>query len=174
MYRVLLLTVFLAACGGEEKKAEVPAPAPAPAAPAPAAPAPAPAAPTATVEASGPYTPDPLAQAAYEKAKAAGADAKTNPKKGDAAAIAAGKAQYDAKCVTCHGATGHGDGIAGQALPQKPSNFHWKERWSATSDGVKHWILLNGIQGTGMAPLGLTEDQAWEVMAYLDAEFANK
>src|SRR5688500_7873137 len=111
MYRVLLLTVFLAACGGEEKKATAPAPAPSPA-PAAPAPAPAPAAPTATAQ-TGPYTPDALAQAAYEKAKAAGADAKTNPKKGDAAAIAAGKAQYDAKCVTCHGATGHGDGIAG-------------------------------------------------------------
>ncbi|MDP2312667.1 MAG: cytochrome c [Pseudomonadota bacterium] len=170
MYRALLLTVFLVGCGGEAPKTET-KPAPAPAAPAPApTPAPAPAAPAA----SGPYTPDPMAQAAYEKAKAAGADAKTNPKKGDAAAIAAGKAQYDAKCVACHGATGLGDGVAGSALPQKPSNFHWKERWDATTEGTKHWILLNGIQGTGMAPLGLTEDQAWEVMAYIDAEFAPK
>jgi mono/diheme cytochrome c family protein len=171
MYRALLLTVLLAACGGEEKKTEVPAPAPAPAAPAPA---PAPVAPAAGTAQSGPYTPDPLAHAAYEKARAAGADAKTNPKKGDATAIAAGKALYDAKCVICHGATGLGDGVAGTALPQKPSNFHWKERWDHTSEGVKHWVLLNGIQGTGMAPLGLTEDQAWEVMAYLDSEFAGK
>ncbi|MDP2308230.1 MAG: c-type cytochrome [Pseudomonadota bacterium] len=171
MYRALLLTLCLAACGGEEKKA--PAPAPAPVAPAPApTPAPPPAAPAAGQ--TGAYTPDPLAQAAYEKAKAAGADAKANPKKGDATAIAAGKALYEAKCVICHGATGLGDGVAGAALPQKPSNFHWKERWDATTDGAKHWILLNGIQGTGMAPLGLTEDQAWEVMAYLDAEFAGK
>lgn len=168
MYRALLLTMFLAACGGEEKKA--PTPTPAPVAPAPT-PAPT-AAPTAAPE--GPYTPDPLSQAAYEKAKAAGADAKTNAKKGDAAAIAAGKTLYDAKCVICHGATGNGDGVAGAALPQKPSNFHWKERWAFTSDGVKHWVLLNGIQGTGMAPLGLTEDQTWEVLSYIDSEFANK
>ncbi|MFN7144328.1 MAG: c-type cytochrome, partial [Myxococcota bacterium] len=119
-------------------------------------------------------TPYELAKAAYDKARAAGADARTNPKKGDAAAIAAGKAQYEAKCVTCHGATGHGDGIAGQALPQKPSNFHWQERWDATSVGVKHWVLLNGIQGTAMAPLGLTEDQAWEVLAYIESEFVGK
>ncbi len=172
MYRALIVTLFLAACGGEEAAETKPAtPTATPAAPPPAPP---PAAPPAAPAASGPYTPDPLAQAAYEKAKAAGADAKTNPKKGDAAAIAAGKAQYEAKCVACHGPTGHGDGVAGAALPQKPSNFHWKERWDATSEGVKHWVLLNGIQGTGMAPLGLTEDQAWEVMAYLDSEFAGK
>ena len=123
--------------------------------------------------ASAPYTPDEMAQAAYDKAKATGADAKPNPKHGDATAIAAGKAQYDAKCVVCHGATGMGDGVASQALPQKPANFHWKERWDATPTGTKHWILLNGIQGSGMAPLGLTEDQAWEVLAYIDAEFAS-
>lgn len=174
MKRALLLTVFLAACGGEEKK-EAAAPAPAPAAPAPvAAPPPAPVAPAAPPVASGPYVPNDLAKAAYEKAKAAGADAKTNAKKGDATAIAAGKATYEAKCVACHGATGYGDGVAGQALPQKPSNFHWKERWDYTSDGVKHWILLNGVQGSAMAPLGLSDDQAWEMLAYLESEFVGK
>lgn len=167
MFRALILSTFLVACGGEAEKAA----APAPATPAPSAPA---AAPKAAVEQTGPYTPDPLAQAAYDKAKAAGWDTKANPKAGDAAAIAAGKAQYDAKCVICHGPTGHGDGAAGAALPQKPSNFHWKERWDSTTVGTKHWVLLNGIQGTGMAPLGLTEDQAWEVMAYIESEFASK
>ena len=172
MYRALLMTVFLAACGGEEKKAETPPP-PAPAASAPAPVAPPPAAPATNAQ-SGAYTPDAMAQAAYDKAKAAGADAKPNPKHGDAAAIAAGKAHYEGKCVVCHGATGMGDGVAGSALPQKPANFHWKERWDATTAGTKHWILLNGVQGTGMAPLGLTDDQAWEVLAYVDAEFASK
>lgn len=173
MIRAVLFTVFLVACGGEEKK-EAAKPAPAPAPPPAAAPAPTPAPAAAPPVASGPYTPNELASAAYEKAKAAGADAKTNPKKGDAAAIAAGKAAFEAKCVACHGAQGYGDGVAGQALPQKPSNFHWKERWEATSDGVKHWILLNGVQGTAMAPLGLTEDQAWEVLAYIDSDFVGK
>jgi high-affinity iron transporter len=123
---------------------------------------------------SGPYAADPLAQAAYDKAKAAKADAATNPKAGDAAAIAAGKTQFETKCVTCHGATGMGDGIAGSALPQKPANFHDKSRWDYSTVGTKHWIVMNGIQGTAMAPLGLTDDQAWEVLAYIQSEFGGK
>lgn len=172
---IVLLTTLLVACGGEEKKAE---PAPAPAPPPAAAPAPPPA-PAAPVEAAppaptGPYTPDDLAKAAYEAAKAAGADkVAKNPKAGDAAAIAAGKTQW-AKCAACHGDTGKGDGIAGAALPQKPANFHDQSRWDATSAGTKHWVILNGVKGTAMAPLGLTEDQAWEVLAYIESDFVGK
>ncbi len=175
---LLVITTLLIACGGEEKKVEavappppVVAPAPPVAAPAPVATPPADAAPAAP---SGPYAPNPLAQAAYDAAKAAGADkVAKNPKAGDAAAIAGGKAQY-AKCAACHGEQGKGDGIAGAALPQKPSNFHDKSRWDYTTPGVKHWILLNGVKGTAMAPLGLTEDQAWEVLAYIESEFVGK
>lgn len=175
MLTMLSLATNLVACGGDEGAA-APAPEAAPAAPVAAvAPPPAPA-PVAEPVAppSGPYTPDDLAKAAYDKAVAAGADAKPNPKAGDAAAIAAGKIQYDTKCVTCHGANGAGDGIAGSALPQKPGQFTWKERWQGTTIGTKHWVVMNGIQGTGMAPLGLTEDQAWEALAYIEATFAPK
>lgn len=171
---IVVLLSLLVACGGEEKKPEPvkppepvktePAPPPAP------APAPAPAPP-----ATGPYTPDEFAKAAYDKATAAGADKQDkNPKAGDAAAIAAGKATYDTKCTSCHGAAGAGDGIAGGALPQKPANFHHKERWDATKVGVKHWVIMNGVEKTAMAPLGLTDDQAWEVLAYIESEFVGK
>jgi mono/diheme cytochrome c family protein len=166
----ILLFTSLSACGGDE-------PAPPSAAPPPVAtpakPPPPPAPPPAAVAPTGPYTPDELTAAAYEKARAAGADAVANPKAGDPAAIAAGKEQYQ-KCVSCHGATGAGDGIAAGALPHKPAQFNWPERWDATSVGVKHWIVMNGITGTSMASLGLTEDQAWEVMSYIDAELRKK
>lgn len=166
----LLLLASLLACGG----ADAPKPEVKPAEPPKAAePPPAPTPPPAAPAASGPYTPDELSAAAYEKAKAAGADTSTNPKSGDAAAIAAGKAQWS-KCSTCHGETGAGDGIAGSALPQKPAQFTWNERWDATSVGVKHWVIKNGIQGTSMAPLGLTDDQAWEVLAFIEADFRKK
>ncbi len=174
LFTVLLST--LVACGGESHSDAEPAAAHTPAeAPKPATPPPAPPAAPPAPPASGPYTPDDLSKAAYDKAAAAGADAtKANPKAGNAEAIAKGKAHYSAKCVACHGAEGRGDGVAGAALPQKPSNFHWKERWEATSVGVKHWVLKNGIQGSAMAPLGLSDDEAWELLAFIEAEFVGK
>ncbi len=169
-----LLFTTLIACGGEEKKPEAKPEAKKEEVKPVAAPTPPPAPPAAPV-ATGPYTPDDLAKAAYEAAKVAKADAiSKNPKSGDAAAIAAGKTHYDTKCASCHGAAGLGDGMVGQALPQKPANFTWKERWEATPIGTKHWILLNGVQGSAMAPLGLTPDQSWEVLAYIESAFAPK
>ena len=42
---------------------------------------------------------------------------------GDAAAVAAGKALYDVNCLSCHGATGKGDGVVGAALNPAPRDF---------------------------------------------------
>lgn len=169
MLLVASLATFVACSSGEAPKSEPP-----PVAPPPKVEVAPPPPPPVVEAAAGPYTPDDLAQAAYEKAKTAGVGGQANAKAGEAAAIAAGKANYDTKCTTCHGATGQGDGIAGSALPQKPAQFQWKERWDATSIGVKHWVVMNGIQGTAMAPLGLTDDQAWEVLAYIQSDFAPK
>lgn len=67
-----------------------------------------------------------------------------------------------------------GDGIAGAALPQKPANFTWKERWDHTTSGTKHWIVMNGITGTGMSQFGLTDEEAWNTLAYIETTFAPK
>ena len=40
-----------------------------------------------------------------------------------AAALELGKLAYDAQCVTCHGATGLGDGSLARNLPVKPRSF---------------------------------------------------
>jgi len=168
---VLSLALLLVACGGDAKPV---APVEVASAPAPVEAAPPPvAAPVAAPAPSGPYTPDEFAAKAYAAAKAANSDG-PNPKSGDAAAIAAGKATFAGKCTICHGVSGAGDGVAGASLPQKPSNFHDKVRWDTTSAGVKFWILKNGIQGSAMAPLGLSDDEAWQVLAYLESDFVGK
>jgi hypothetical protein len=158
----------LIACGGSEPAAPAAPAATAPAAPPPAA---APAAPAT----GGAYTPDEYAAKAYEAAKAAGADKATNPKAGNAEAIAKGKAHYVNKtCASCHGEGGKGDGPAGQAIVPKAANLADKARWDATPVGTKHWILKNGIAGTGMVGLVQDENEAWELLAYLEAEIVGK
>lgn len=162
MLTTLLLT-HLIACGGSEP-ASPPAPAPKQT-PAAAAPAPAPVA----------YMPSTLAAKAYEAAKAAGAATVTaNPKAGNPEAVAKGKATYAAQCASCHGASGMGDGVVGASLPQKPSNFRDKVRWDFTSFGTKVWILKHGIAGSAMAGLAPDENQAAELLAYIEAEFVGK
>ena len=45
--------------------------------------------------------------------------------------IEAGENSYKTFCVSCHGDLGHGDGIAGKALPELPSNIY---------DGLNSWF----------------------------------
>ena len=117
------------------------------------------------------YTPDKKAAAAYAKAKAAGADTRPNPREGDAAAIAAGKDLFVSKCATCHGESADGKGPAAIALDPPPASFVDPTRWAANTPGTRQWIIQNGIQGTGMVPPGITEDEAWSVLAYLQAAY---
>ncbi len=117
------------------------------------------------------YVPDKYAATAYKKAQTAGADVVKNPKEGDAAAITAGQAIFVAKCVTCHGTGGKGDGPAAVALDPHPADFTDGGRWAASSQGTKQWVVLNGVQGTGMVPPGLSPDDAWAVLAYIHKTF---
>jgi high-affinity iron transporter len=71
-------------------------------------------------------------------------------------------------CVACHGATGHGDGLAAAALSPKPADFHA----DAVMDGLTPFKAFNvirfGVKGTAMAPFeGLDEKQRWAVAFYL-------
>lgn len=68
------------------------------------------------------------------------------------AMIEKGKTVFTNTCVSCHGAEGKGDGVAGAALNPKPRNFHATEGWKngrKISDLFK--TLQFGIQGSGMS-----------------------
>lgn len=65
--------------------------------------------------------------------------------------IALGKDSYTKNCVSCHGATGKGDGPAGASLNPKPRNYHQKDGWTngrTFSDMYK--TLEEGIIDKGM------------------------
>ena len=71
-------------------------------------------------------------------------------------------------CYTCHGETGHGDGMAAAALNPKPRDFtsgYWKFGGAPTQ--VFHTITI-GSPGTGMAPYGhLSVADRYALAAYV-------
>ncbi len=86
--------------------------------------------------------------------------------------IARGAEIYAALCLTCHGATGQGDGPGGAALQPPPSDF---TDVAAHSHADDEWyrIVSEGSPGTGMPGFGeeLTDAEIWDVINYIQAEF---
>ena len=86
--------------------------------------------------------------------------------------VAKGKAVFEGlgNCVSCHGATGAGDGDAGKALDPPPRNLHAtaEYKYGAGPHGIYRTVFY-GADGTGMAPLEgvLTEEQVWQVTHYV-------
>lgn len=71
---------------------------------------------------------------------------------------------YQANCALCHGDTGSGDGLSGQGLDPKPTNFLDPGAMAELSPfGAFNTIQL-GVPGTGMpAFASLTDDEIWNL-----------
>jgi mono/diheme cytochrome c family protein len=121
-----LSVAALAACSGG--KTETPA----------ATPEAAPAAATAHAAA------EPVAAAA--PAAAAAAAPAADPK-------AEAEAIFTTRCVTCHGATGKGDGAAAAALNPKPRDYGDKAWQAATTDDAIAKAIVEGGAAVGKSPL---------------------
>lgn len=86
--------------------------------------------------------------------------ARTNPKKGDATAIAAGQATYTGTCDVCHSADGSG-GIGTNLQASVPMR----------TDAYLYDAIANGL-GNGSMPSykgSYSEDQIWELVSYLQS-----
>lgn len=90
---------------------------------------------------------------------------KTNPFGADAASD--GAPNYNTYCEACHGATGLGDGPAGQALDPKPASLPAVA--SQVGDDYLFWRISEGKAGTSMVGWAgvLSEEQIWQVVAYI-------
>ena len=91
-----------------------------------------------------------------------------------AADLKKGKELFDARCASCHGATGLGDGPVGAALPpeMKPRNLKEAKMKFATDDTKFKELLKKGGAAVGLNPLmpaqaDLNDADADSIIAYV-------
>jgi mono/diheme cytochrome c family protein len=86
-----------------------------------------------------------------------------------AAMLAQGKEVYGRTCVTCHGASGKGDGPAAMAFEQKPADFTDAAHSKYYSDAGRILIIEKGVEGTPMTGWAniLSADEIHAVYGYV-------
>jgi mono/diheme cytochrome c family protein len=90
------------------------------------------------------------------------AKAMKNPVKG----VGNAKKNIETNCVTCHGASGKGDGPAAAALPP-PKPADWTSaKIASESDGELFWKISNG-RGAMPPWKHLPEKDRWEIINYI-------
>ncbi len=82
--------------------------------------------------------------------------------------VAAGRVVYEQNCISCHGATGRGDGAAGWALDPRPADFTLPH-FETHTDAELESTIKNGVPGTGMPAFRsrLSDQRIRDVIAYL-------
>ena len=79
-----------------------------------------------------------------------------------------GSRLYTQNCVSCHGASGHGDGVAAASLTPKPADFHADQVMSDLTPFKAFNVIRFGVKGTAMVPVAdLDERKRWALAFYL-------
>ena len=75
---------------------------------------------------------------------------------------------YANQCISCHGATGMGDGILSAGMEPPPINFNDRERYKQRTLYGLFNTISNGLDGTAMrAYSDLSEQQRWSLAFYV-------
>lgn len=91
----------------------------------------------------------------------------TTPEAGSTAGGDLGAQVYAARCVLCHGATGHGDGVGAAALNPKPRNHTDGSYMNSRTDAELLEVIHNG-KGAMPAWKGvLTEEEMQAVLKHV-------
>jgi mono/diheme cytochrome c family protein len=129
-------------------------------------------------QSEAPAPPKPVKEAPAQPAAKAPAPAKkVDTAPAESAAVepdaAAGKADYQIFCASCHGATGGGDGPVAQALDPKPARHSDGNFMNPLKDDYLFQVIKFGGASVGkspmMAPVGgsLSDQQIRNVIAFI-------
>ena len=112
----------------------------------------------------------PIAAFSQDKAKPwpvpAEFKSKANPVKSAAASIADGKEAYEAKCASCHGKKGLGDGPKAKTLDTASGDFTTTTFQSET-DGELFWKTKTGRDDMPSYKAKLTDEEIWSAVNYI-------
>ncbi|HUG14461.1 MAG TPA: copper resistance protein CopC [Thermomicrobiales bacterium] len=91
----------------------------------------------------------------------------TNPIPRTAQSVALGHELYLARCSSCHGPDGEGDGPLAPTLERPPANFT-EQHLDVHTDGDLYWWIENGITPV-MPAFGdeLSDDEMWHIVNYI-------
>jgi copper transport protein len=107
-----------------------------------------------------------------EPATAAPRSRTINPIAATEDSIVAGAAIYESYCLSCHGASGLGDGPGGEGMRPPPVDF---TRGHALVHTDVEWFMMieNGKPNTEMPAFGdeLSDEEIWHVINYVQTQF---
>jgi high-affinity iron transporter len=83
--------------------------------------------------------------------------------------LGSGRAIYGARCASCHGDAGRGDGPAAARMDPLPANFTDTALLASATPRDFYRKVAHGVPGTAMAAFDsvLTREERWDVVAYV-------
>ncbi|NOT39432.1 MAG: c-type cytochrome [Alphaproteobacteria bacterium] len=103
---------------------------------------------------------------------------KTNPLPINVGNVIKGADLYNARCASCHGPMGFGNGAAGGALRPRPADLAWSLSDPRVKDDFLLWTITEGGAqfGSNMPAFkgDLSENRIWEIVTYMRAAFEGR
>lgn len=103
---------------------------------------------------------------------------KTNPLQTNVPNVIKGADLYNARCASCHGLMGFGNGAAANALRPRPADLAWSLSDPRVKDDFLLWTIADGGAqfGSNMPAFKseLKEGQIWEIVTYMRAAFEGR
>lgn len=82
-------------------------------------------------------------------------------------ALAAGAKAYGARCASCHGDTGKGDGKATRFIKPAPADFSTLEARDRMTDGEIFYKITEGKKPMPGMARTLSDEERWQVVHYV-------